>query len=157
MISYPRPKLLRITRCLLEGPGTSYRRRPLLSSNKRSEGERLQTLGRVRLLSSVVVWTKLRSSKCTDKRTDVWSRDFMIWKIKFGLWAVGCDLGWTVGKKVWADFEQLLRPVFSLFQLIICQNPFIPRSSPGQRPTAENWFSISWNLGTRDLFSYLCI
>ena len=24
----------------------------------------------------------------TDKRTDVWSRNFMIWKINFGLWAV---------------------------------------------------------------------
>ena len=23
----------------------------------------------------------------TDKRTDVWSRNFMIWKINFGLWA----------------------------------------------------------------------
>ena len=30
----------------------------------------------------------------TDKRTDVWSRDFIIWKINSGLWAVG--LGWTV-------------------------------------------------------------
>ena len=24
----------------------------------------------------------------TDKRTDVWSRNFMIWKINFGPWAV---------------------------------------------------------------------
>ena len=40
--------------------------------------------------------------------------------------------------------------------LIIGPDPFIPQSSPGQRPTAQNWFSISWNLGTRDLFSYLC-
>ena len=24
----------------------------------------------------------------TDKRTDVWSRDFLIWEINFGLWAV---------------------------------------------------------------------
>ena len=24
----------------------------------------------------------------TDKRTDVWSRNFLIWKINFGLWAV---------------------------------------------------------------------
>ena len=30
----------------------------------------------------------------TDKRTDLWFRDFIIWKINFGLWAVG--LGWTV-------------------------------------------------------------
>ena len=28
----------------------------------------------------------------TDKRTDVWSRDFMIWRIKFGLWP-GLDSG----------------------------------------------------------------
>ena len=24
----------------------------------------------------------------TDKRIDVWSRDFIIWKINFGMWAV---------------------------------------------------------------------
>ena len=39
--------------------------------------------------------------------------------------------------------------------LIIGPNPFITQSSPGQRPTVQNWFSILWNLGTRDLFSYL--
>ena len=33
----------------------------------------------------------------TDKRTDVWSRDFMIWRINFGLWAVAWDGQW--GKK----------------------------------------------------------
>ena len=27
-------------------------------------------------------------------------------------WAVGCGLGWTVKKMGWADYEQLLRPVF---------------------------------------------
>ena len=31
------------------------------------------------------------------------------------IWAVGCGLGWTVLKKVWADYEQLLREVFSTF------------------------------------------
>ena len=30
-------------------------------------------------------------------------------------WAVGFGLGWTVEKRVWADYDQLLRPVFSLF------------------------------------------
>jgi hypothetical protein len=28
---------------------------------------------------------------------------------------MGCGLGWTVKKKVWADYEQLLRPVFLSF------------------------------------------
>ena len=32
-------------------------------------------------------------------------------KIDFGLLAVG----WAVGKKVWADYQQLLREVFSCF------------------------------------------
>ena len=41
--------------------------------------------------------------------------------------------------------------------LIIGPDPFISQSSPDQRPTAQNWFFISWNLGTRHLFSYLCI
>ena len=33
--------------------------------------------------------------------------------------------------------------------LIIGPNPFIPQ------PTAQNWFSILWNIGTRHLFTYL--
>ena len=49
----------------------------------------------------------------TDKRADVWSRDFMIWKINFGLWAVAWAGLWN--KRVWADYEQLLRPVFFSF------------------------------------------
>ena len=48
----------------------------------------------------------------TDKRTDVWSQDFMIWKINFGL-RPELECG---KKRVWADYEQLLRPGFSLFR-----------------------------------------
>ena len=42
----------------------------------------------------------------TDKRTDVWSRDFIIWKINSGLWAVVQDGLWKkeVGQ-LWATFE----------------------------------------------------
>ena len=39
--------------------------------------------------------------------------------------------------------------------LIIGPDPFISQSSPDQRPTAQNWFFILRNLGTRHLFSYL--
>ena len=35
--------------------------------------------------------------------------------MKRRFWAVGCGLGWSVVKKVWADYEQLLREVFSTF------------------------------------------
>ena len=35
--------------------------------------------------------------------------------MKNRFWAVGCGLGWAVVKKVWADYEQLLREVFSTF------------------------------------------
>ena len=51
-------------------------------------------------------------NQTTDERTDVWSRDFLIWRINSGLlvWAGP----WN--KRVWADYEQLLRPVFSLFR-----------------------------------------
>ena len=42
----------------------------------------------------------------TDKRTDA------SWDMKNQFWAVGSGLGWTVKKKVWAHYEQLLRPVF---------------------------------------------
>ena len=41
--------------------------------------------------------------------------------------------------------------------LIIGPDPFISQSSPDQRPTAQNWFFILRNLGTRHLFSYLCV
>ena len=42
--------------------------------------------------------------------------------------------------------------------LIIGLDPFISQSSPDHspQPTAQNWFFILWNLGTRHLFSYLC-
>ena len=50
----------------------------------------------------------------TNKRTDVWSRDFLLWKINFVLWAVAWAEKWE--KRIWADYEQLLRPVFSLFR-----------------------------------------
>ena len=49
----------------------------------------------------------------TDKRTDVWSRNFMIWKIKFGQWAVAWAGQWEKGD--WADSEQLFWVVFSIF------------------------------------------
>ena len=42
--------------------------------------------------------------------TDVWSRDFIIWKINFWLWAVVWAGLWN--KRVWAVYEQLFRPVF---------------------------------------------
>ena len=49
------------------------------------------------------------NKKSTFLITDVCSWDFLIWKINFGLWAVGCGLDWTVGKKglgqLWATFE----------------------------------------------------
>ena len=49
----------------------------------------------------------------TDKRTDVWSRNFLIWEINFGLWAVAWARPWEKG--VWADSEQLFWVVFSIF------------------------------------------
>ena len=33
--------------------------------------------------------------------------------------------------------------------------PFYSTVQPRPQPTAQNWFSILWNLGTRHLFSYL--
>ena len=33
--------------------------------------------------------------------------------------------------------------------------PFYFTVQPRPQPTAQNWFFISWNLGTRHLFSYL--
>ena len=50
----------------------------------------------------------------TDKRTDVWSRNFLIWEINFGLWAVALAGPWEKG--VWANSEQLFWVFFSLFR-----------------------------------------
>ena len=36
-------------------------------------------------------------------------------RIENQFWAVGCGLGWNVGKRVWADYEQLFWAVFSIF------------------------------------------
>ena len=47
-----------------------------------------------------LVWM---SNICTDKRTDVWSWDFIIWKIDLAFWAVVWAGLWN--KRVWADFE----------------------------------------------------
>ena len=58
--------------------------------------------------------TKTPLVRPIDNRTDVWSQDFMIWRINFGLWAVAWAEEWE--KRVWADYEQLLRPIFSLFR-----------------------------------------
>ena len=52
-------------------------------------------------------------SGTTDKRTDVWSRNFITWKINFGLWAVAWARLWEKG--VWADSEQLFWLVLSIF------------------------------------------
>ena len=41
--------------------------------------------------------------------------DWVFYNSEMKIWAVGCGLGWTVLKKVWADYEQLLREVFSTF------------------------------------------
>ena len=35
--------------------------------------------------------------------------------------------------------------------------PFYFTVQPRPQPTAQNWFSISWNLGTRHLFSYVSV
>ena len=50
----------------------------------------------------------------TDKRTDVWSQNFLIWETILGLWAVAWAGLWE--KEVWADSEQLFGVVFSLFR-----------------------------------------
>ena len=53
-------------------------------------------------------------SEGTDKRTNVWSQDFMIWKINSGQWVVDWAGLWN--KRVWADYEQLFGVAFSCFQ-----------------------------------------
>ena len=55
------------------------------------------------------------SQKYGDPRPIERRLDWVFYKTEMKIWAVGCGLGWTVLKKVWADYEQLLREVFSTF------------------------------------------
>ena len=87
----------------------------------------------------------------------------------FGLWSgLDCEIKGSgpIMSNFWGPFfhffgdhsgrtEKLHWKKHSKKLLIIGPNPFIPRSSP--QPTAQNWFFILWNLGTRHLFSYLCL
>ena len=61
----------------------------------------------------LTVMSVRRSTAATNKGTSVWSQDFIIWKFNSGLWAVDWARLWN--KRVWADYKQLLKPVFSLF------------------------------------------
>ena len=51
--------------------------------------------------------------KITDKRTDVWSRDFIIWKINSGLWAVVWAGLWK--KRGWPIMSNFSGPFFHFF------------------------------------------
>ena len=85
--------------------------------------------------------TSFHHPSITDKRTDVWSRPSCIYTQIFS--HKKCFLT----PKKWKNGPQKLP--------IIGPDPFISQSSPDQRPTAQNWFFILWNLGIRHLFSYL--
>ena len=120
----------------------------------------------------------------TDKETDVSWNIFMIWKINSGLWAVVWAGLWN--KRVLADYEQLLRPFFSLFRgqkikkkffwklysvrTEKLHNNFIKKiwiffffeSEKGKKTVffrAKIWVEFECKyikVGTRHLFSYLC-
>ena len=68
----------------------------------------------VLVAAKVILKKYLGRVQPTDKRTDVWSRDFLIWEINFGLWAVAWARLWE--NRVWTDYEQLLRPIFLVFR-----------------------------------------
>ena len=99
----------------------------------------------------------------TDKRTDVWCRDFIIWKINSELWAVFWAGLWN--KRVWADYEQLLRPVFSLFRgqkksKFFFENTLMAAMKSRIIPfllkkLKENFWPRYMKVGTNHLFSYL--
>ena len=116
---------------------------------------------------------------CTDKRTDVCSRPLcsysgifspkknwffwdkiffqnFFWKI-LTLFYATFQCGRYNVKKIQKNFffahEKLKKPPKK-----VAQNrprPLFPTNQPRPQPTAQNWFSISWNFGTRHLFSYL--
>ena len=54
---------------------------------------------------------ELQIPTSTDNRTDVWSRDFMIWKINFELWAVGCviKVSGPIMSNFWGPFFHFFR------------------------------------------------
>ena len=58
-------------------------------------------------------------------------------------------------KKYFFDPEKVKKRASKV--LIIGPDPFISQSSPDQRPTAQNRIFILGIVGTRHLFSYLCL
>ena len=117
--------------------------------------------------------------KITDKRTDVCSRplcsysgifspkkNWFFWdKIFFQ------NLFWKILTLFYATFQCGRYNVKNIYFFLIfaheklkkppkkvAQNrprPLFPTNQPRPQPTAQNWFSISRNFGTRHLFSYL--
>ena len=113
----------------------------------------------------------------TDKRTDVWSQDFIIWKINSGLWAVawaGLDCGkngsWPIMSNFWGLFfhffmvKKIKKKKLTPKKwkngpqklLIIGPDPFFPQSSPGHSPQPRIDFSY-YEISGPDIctFSYL--
>ena len=127
--------------------------------------------------SQIFTWNT--SCSATDKRTDVCSRplcsysgifspkkNWFFWdKIFFQnfFWEILTLFYATfqcgrynvkkIQKKIFFAHEKLKKPPKK-----VAQNrprPLFPTNQPRPQPTAQNWFSISWNFGTRHLFSYL--
>jgi hypothetical protein len=61
--------------------------------------------------------TSLNLSNCAQCTAGQENRRLVghFYDMKNQFWVVGCGLDWAVGKKVWANYEQLLKEVFSIF------------------------------------------
>jgi len=134
-----------------------------------------------KIINSIIKITIFQRDFNTDKRTDVCSRPLcsysgifspkknwffwdkiffqnFFWKILtlfYATFQCGRYNVKKIQKKFFFAHEKLKKPPKK-----VAQNrprPLFPTNQPRPQPTAQNWFSISWNFGTRHLFSYLWI
>ena len=137
------------------------------------------TLGKSLYIWYKGIFFKISTFLNTDKRTDVCSRPLcsysgifspkknwffwdkiffqnFFWKILtlfYATFQCGRYNVKKIQKKIFFAHEKLKKPPKK-----VAQNrprPLFPTNQPRPQPTAQNCFSISWNFGTRHLFSYL--
>ena len=119
-------------------------------------------------MCNLILTEDLDRSKCfltTDKRTNVWSQLVFPHKKYFSnfFWLFFAFILCNYSVQTLKYFQKIdlkffVQKYFKKWASKVAHNrtkPFYFTVQPRPHPTAQNWFFIIWNLGTRHLFSYL--
>ena len=86
----------------------------------------------VRFQLHSAVRTSCQTFQSTDKRPDVWSRDFILWKINFGLWP-GLDCGIKGSGLIMSNFWG------QFFHFFGVKNFFVEKTEASELKSCINW------------------